>query len=843
MKAIWPFLVILLLSFTLHIQNVGATDDDLRHPDDTSLRVFERSYERTNDTPYFQDTTLSLSPASLDASSRINDIFNRLGTAGSAYNAGGGDAVAQALLENGCQFAIGQVSASPLLTGLQDDIQNSSLLPGMARSFLADKTGQLGQVALGAACMALRGQEMQSIDLRSTAQSELFPLLMMAGQTAAHESGLPFLKSLEVETGIENGELYGSLTSVQPLWNDEAERNHVFTQLSWYRTNDDKYADTVNAGIAYRNLNESKDLLLGANLFLDHAYERNHNRMSIGIDARTSLMGLSANRYMPLSSWRSVDALTEERATAGWDLELRGQTPSLPSWTGSLKGYTWDGHGGNSDTFGVDAGVEYSPVPALAIRAAVNDETDEDASLDVALRFKWRFDQPADLQLKPRLALSPVSDLVYEKVHRENRIRVAQRLKASAYLLVAETSGANTVLSNGLTQPLSVGQNLIVPVTLTIANTVGAYGRFNFSDGAVLTIAQNSQVRVEPERITLISGSFQYTSGGVTRLIAIPGGTIELLGTDIDVISDGTTSTVRVRDGTVRLTGTASGSVTLTPSQMGSAISGVVAAVAPGSATYTAHADSISRQIDLVANPLNVEKAAPYPTSIPEIVQEDLNPGGIIRIALSFSKPVVVSGGTPNLNLTIAGVPRTAALVSGSGTATLLFDYTVDPADTGNTIIVTALDANGANLSGTDGKLAVTTIADSTITLSGSLSTGDVTPPSGYTVAFTTDPVAPGNVTAVAFSITDGEIGATFDYSITGTSGAPVTGSGTITTTPQTITGLDVSGLADGTLTLSVTLTDAAANIGGAVTDTVVKDALAPTILSVTAPANGTYGP
>ena len=665
----------------------------------------------------------------------------------------------------------------------------------------------------------------------------------MAGQNAAQQTGLPFLKSLEIETGIENGEMYGSMTSVQPLWSDEAERNHVFTQVSWYRTNDDKYADTVNAGIAYRNLNESKDLLLGANLFLDHAYERNHNRMNIGVDARTSLMGISANRYMPLSSWKSIDTLTEERATAGWDLELRGQLAYLPSWTGSLKGYTWDGHGGDSDTFGVDAGIEYSPVPALAIRAAVNDETDEDASLDVALRFRWQFDQPADLQLKPRLELASVSDRVYEKVHRENRIRVAQRLKASAYLLVAETVGANTALSNGLSQSLAVGQQLTIPVTITVANTVGAYSRLTFSDGAVLTVAQNSQVRIEAERITLITGSFQYTSGGVTRLIAIPGGTVELLGTDIDVVSNGTTSTVRVRDGTIRLTGTASGSATLTPGQMGSAISGVVGTVAIGSATYTTHADTISRQLDLVANPLNVSKAAPYPVNLPEVTQEDLNPGGTIKISLTFSKPVMVSGGTPRLNLTINGVPRTATLASGNGTQTFVFDYIVQPTDAGNTIIVTGFDANGATVTGSDGKLAVTTIADATLTLSGSIATSDLTPPSGYTVAFTTDPVALGNVTAVAFSITGGEIGATFNYSITGTSGAPVTGTGTITTTPQNITGLDVSGLADGTLTVSLTLTDTSANTGLAVTDTVVKDVAVPTIVSVTAPANGTYGP
>ena len=47
--------------------------------------------------------------------------------------------------------------------------------------------------------------------------------------------------------------------------------------------------------------------------------------------------------------------------------------------------------------------------------------------------------------------------------------------------------------------------------------------------------------------------------------------------------------------------------------------------------------------------------------------------------------------------------------------------------------------------------------------------------------------------------------------------------------------------LGDGTLTLSITLTDTLGNAGSAATATVIKDTLAPTIVSVTPPAAGTY--
>ncbi len=62
----------------------------------------------------------------------------------------------------------------------------------------------------------------------------------------------------------------------------------------------------------------------------------------------------------------------------------------------------------------------------------------------------------------------------------------------------------------------------------------------------------------------------------------------------------------------------------------------------------------------------------------------------------------------------------------------------------------------------------------------------------------------------------------------------PVSGSGTIATATDTISGIDVSGLNDGTLTLSFTLTDDSGNTGSAATDTASKDATAPSGYSVT---------
>ncbi|WP_221417848.1 hypothetical protein, partial [Fulvivirga kasyanovii] len=60
-----------------------------------------------------------------------------------------------------------------------------------------------------------------------------------------------------------------------------------------------------------------------------------------------------------------------------------------------------------------------------------------------------------------------------------------------------------------------------------------------------------------------------------------------------------------------------------------------------------------------------------------------------------------------------------------------------------------------------------------------------------------------------------------------------VTGSGTVASAAEQITGIDLSGLGDGTVTLSVTLTDAVGNTGSPATDTETKETVPPTGYSV----------
>jgi hypothetical protein len=108
----------------------------------------------------------------------------------------------------------------------------------------------------------------------------------------------------------------------------------------------------------------------------------------------------------------------------------------------------------------------------------------------------------------------------------------------------------------------------------------------------------------------------------------------------------------------------------------------------------------------------------------------------------------------------------------------------------------------------------------------------DTAAPAGYSVSFDQDDVNRDNRTAISFTFVGAEIGASFEWTITSSAqgGTSATGSGTVDAADQQVGGIDVSAVADGTLTLSVSLTDVAGNSGDPATDTITKDVNAPPV-------------
>ncbi|MDR9417978.1 Ig-like domain-containing protein [Gracilimonas sp.] len=161
-----------------------------------------------------------------------------------------------------------------------------------------------------------------------------------------------------------------------------------------------------------------------------------------------------------------------------------------------------------------------------------------------------------------------------------------------------------------------------------------------------------------------------------------------------------------------------------------------------------------------------------------------------------------------------------------------------------NQVGPTTVTVTGGNYTGDfdvsgldDGDLEVEVVGiDASANESGPVSVDpilDTEAPTGYTVSWDTDPINSGNQTNAGFTISNGEDDADFDWTITdGTD--QITDSGTFNGTTASVTGIDVSGLAEGTLTVTVALTDEAGNEGNEVSDDVEKDTtVAPSLSNI----------
>ncbi|MGV3505490.1 MAG: Kelch repeat-containing protein [Adhaeribacter sp.] len=102
--------------------------------------------------------------------------------------------------------------------------------------------------------------------------------------------------------------------------------------------------------------------------------------------------------------------------------------------------------------------------------------------------------------------------------------------------------------------------------------------------------------------------------------------------------------------------------------------------------------------------------------------------------------------------------------------------------------------------------------------------TYDSLAPGGYGIAFNLPVITFASQTGASAKVSGAEAGASYSYVITSAGGgAPLSGAGTVAGASFDIAGLNLSGLADGALTLTLVLTDAAGNTGLPATAQVIK--------------------
>ncbi|MGO9113601.1 MAG: beta strand repeat-containing protein, partial [Thermoguttaceae bacterium] len=251
--------------------------------------------------------------------------------------------------------------------------------------------------------------------------------------------------------------------------------------------------------------------------------------------------------------------------------------------------------------------------------------------------------------------------------------------------------------------------------------------------------------------------------------------------------------TVTSSGGTGSVTG--SGSVTSATEQVtGVNVSSLPAGTLTFSVTLTDEAGNIGSAATATTT-LNTTVPTGY-----SIAADQATLGPINDAAASFTISGGVVGETYSYSASSSGG---AGTVSGGGAVTVATQQVTSinvSALPGGTLIYSVTLTNALGNPGA----AVTATA-----------TLDKTAPSGYTITAVPAILGVTTATAAGFSFTGAETGTTYSFSVTSNGGGTaVTGSGSVTSATQSVSGFSVSSLKDGTLTYSVTLTDAVGNVG-----------------------------
>ena len=212
--------------------------------------------------------------------------------------------------------------------------------------------------------------------------------------------------------------------------------------------------------------------------------------------------------------------------------------------------------------------------------------------------------------------------------------------------------------------------------------------------------------------------------------------------------------------------------------------------------------------------------------------------GDVLVINPTFSEAVFVSG-SPRLQMETGAADTFATYSTGSGTTSPSFAYQVRSGD-GSTDLdynsTGALTLNSGTIVDDVGNIAILTLpvpgavnslgANKNIQIDGFA-------PTGYSVTIDQILINEDNDTAFSYLLSGAEVGATYQYQITSSGGGTaLVGSGTVNSAVQNSPIINVSSLAQGLLTLSVTLSDTAGNIGAAAIATVTKQYNRPPLLS-----------
>jgi len=229
--------------------------------------------------------------------------------------------------------------------------------------------------------------------------------------------------------GADNSKPEFGVLTIQPIFEDEDPHQTYFWQGSVFH-HDGGDRNTVNIGFGNRWVTPNEKLMLGANIFYDHEFPQDHQRYSIGIEAKSSVLDFSLNRYKAISGWVNGPSGQQEAALDGLEYQVGSQVPFIPDARVFVKRFDWSGLQNSSDLQGYEYSLDFSRSTQSGWGVEVGSRNTDDRPTDNFVHLKYRLSIGDDEPVKNNRALisnnifesASVLDRRLEKVRRTNKI-------------------------------------------------------------------------------------------------------------------------------------------------------------------------------------------------------------------------------------------------------------------------------------------------------------------------------------------------------------------------------------------------------------------------------------
>jgi len=243
--------------------------------------------------------------------------------------------------------------------------------------------------------------------------------------------------SLDYNDGDED-QLNFSILGVRDI--EATDNSNFFTQFSLMNQEINSSGRIIgNIGLGYRKLSDDKNFMFGANTFYDRDLTEGQSRLGLGIEAKGSILDLTANSYTKISNSKVVNA-DREQVLSGWDYNLTSQIPRAPWARINYNGYKWEAEKGALDLKGNIYSLELDVTNSIEVVASLDKSSLNGVDDETSLSINYIY-PPKE---KSMVISDGLSSDMFEKSNMEQKLKEKVRRRNK---MVMEIQGSVVVTS------------------------------------------------------------------------------------------------------------------------------------------------------------------------------------------------------------------------------------------------------------------------------------------------------------------------------------------------------------------------------------------------------------